>query len=176
MRPRLDNNKILVNILTVEIDLSVRAYRNGQVFPLSRIFVSDTRHLETVLDEIAGFSDSSETSLACTSNDSHIASAEFHIQQVIDNISDKKSDEEFHNSPEISKLQFIHCQLQNSLIPKNRRRYNILTQVLSLKTHLISPSCYKFLQSMSCLSLPHFNTLEKLHSGQKCQIRRNRYK
>ena len=69
MRPRLDN-KILVNIyLTVEIDLSVRAYRNGQVFPLSRIFVSDTRHLETLLDEIAVFSDSSETSLACTSND-----------------------------------------------------------------------------------------------------------
>ena len=53
MRPRLDNNKILVNInLTVEIDLSVRAYRNGQVFPLSRIFVSDTRHLETLLDGI----------------------------------------------------------------------------------------------------------------------------
>ena len=29
-------------------------------------------------------------SLACTSNDSHIASAGIHIQQVIDNISDNK--------------------------------------------------------------------------------------
>ena len=166
MRPRLDNNKILVNIyLTVEIDLSIRAYRNGEVFQLSLISVSDTCQLESLLDEIAVLSDSSEMSLGCTSNDSHIASAGIYIQQVINNISDNKSDEEFHNCPGISKLQFIHCQLQNSLIPKNRRRYNILTQVLSLKTHLISPSCYKYLQSMSCLSLPHFNTLEKLYSS-----------
>ena len=79
--PRLDNNKILANIyLTIEIDLSVQAYLNGEVFPLSRISVSDTRHLESLLDEIAVFSDSSETFLACTSNDSHIASAGIHIQ------------------------------------------------------------------------------------------------
>ena len=74
--------------------------------------------------------------LVCISNDSHIASAGISIQRVIDNISDNMSEDEFHNSPEISRLQFITCQLQNSLVSKNRRRYNILTQVLSLKTHL----------------------------------------
>ena len=45
------------------------------------------------------------------------------------------------------------------------RSYNILTQILALKTHLISPAGYNYLQSMSSLSLPHFNTLEKLYSS-----------
>ena len=76
-----------------------------------------------------------------------------------------KFDEELIYCPELSKLQFIICQLQNSHVPKNRRRYNILTQILALKTHLISPAGYNYLQSMSSLSLPHFNTLEKLYSS-----------
>ena len=98
MPPRLDNNKIQVNIyMKVEIDLSVRAY-------LSPIFVSDTNHLESLLDEIAVLADSSEMSLACTSKDTHIPSAGIYIQQVIDHISDNKLDEEFHNCPKISKL------------------------------------------------------------------------
>ena len=112
MRPRLDNNAILVNIyLIVEFDLSVRAYRSGAVFRLSRIFVLDTRHLETLLDEIAVLSDSTEKSmdLVCISNDSHIASVGISIQRVIDNISDHMSEDEFQNSPEISRLQFITC-------------------------------------------------------------------
>ena len=31
--------------------------------------------------------------------------------------------------------------------------------------HLISPSCYKYLQSFDCLALPHFHTFEKLYSS-----------
>ena len=45
------------------------------------------------------------------------------------------------------------------------RSYNILTQILALKAHLISHPCYKYLQSMSSLSLPHSNTLETLYSS-----------
>ena len=40
-----------------------------------------------------------------------------------------------------------------------------MTQILSLKTHLISPAAYQYLQSMSCISLPHSNTLQKLYSS-----------
>ena len=65
--------------------------------------------------------------------------AERHLQQIIDNMHETKSDDELIPYPEVSRLQFIICQLQNSLVPKNRRRYNVLTQILSLKTHLISP-------------------------------------
>ena len=98
-------------------------------------------------------------------NASHIASAERHLQQIIDNMLETKSDDELIPYPEVSRLQFIICQLQNSLVPKNRRRYNVLTQILSLKTHLISPVSYQYLQSMSCLSLPHPSTLQKLYSS-----------
>ena len=52
----------------------------------------------------------------------HITSAESHIQQVIDNLYDSKSDDELIPCPELSRLQFILCQLENSLVPKNRRR------------------------------------------------------
>ena len=83
------------------------------------------------------------------------------IKQVINNLNISNADLELADSSEISRLQFIQCQLENSLVPKNRRRYNILTQVLALKTHLISPACYKYLQELPCLSLPNFNTLEK---------------
>ena len=36
---------------------------------------------------------------------------------------------------------------------------------MALKSHLISPSCYNYLQSIDCLALPHYHTLEKLYSS-----------
>ena len=62
-------------------------------------------------------------------------------------------------------LQFQLCQLRNLCVPKNRRRYNTITQVIALKAHLISPTCYNFLQSLECLALPHSNTVQKLYSS-----------
>ena len=51
-------------------------------------------------------------------------------------------------------------QLTNLLTTtKNNRRYNILTQVFSLKIHGISPACYRLIQSSSCLILPHERNL-----------------
>ena len=51
--------------------------------------------------------------------------------------------------------------MDNLFIPKNRRRYNLITQILAIKTHLISPSCYSYLQNLDCLTLPHVNTLDQ---------------
>ena len=36
---------------------------------------------------------------------------------------------------------------------------------MAIKTHLISPACYKYLQSLNCISLPHVYTLEKLYAS-----------
>ena len=36
---------------------------------------------------------------------------------------------------------------------------------MALKSHLISPACYRYLQSLECLSLPHPKTLQKLCSN-----------
>ena len=146
-------------------DLSVKAYRKGENFPISQIYLSDTRQLEMLLEEISFSPLNTSETKNINSNDFHITSAQNHIQQVIDNIQANVPEDELHNCPKICRLQFINCQLENSLIPKNRWRYNILTQILSLKTHLIAPTCYKYLQRMSCLSLPHFNTLENFYSS-----------
>ena len=63
------------------------------------------------------------------------------------------------------RLQFILCQVENSLRFKNRRRYNIITQVVALKVHLISPACYSYLQSLECLCLPNQRNILKLCSN-----------
>ena len=65
----------------------------------------------------------------------------------------------------IDRLHFIIGQLDNSLQPKNRRRYNLVSLVFSLKAQLISPACYKYLQSLECLSLPHTSTLRRICSN-----------
>ena len=75
------------------------------------------------------------------------------------------NDNNFVNELILSRLQFILCQLENLLAPKNRRRYNVITQVIALKSHLLSPACYNYLQSLGCLTLPHYHTLQKLYSS-----------
>ena len=168
LRPRIDSTKIQVNTyLSIEFDLSLKAYHNGVTFTISFVTLCDVRQLESVLNEIsiapsAIISEDIPTNL---DNASHIASAESHILQVIDNMYHPESGNDLVPGADVSRLQFVLCQLRNSIVPKNRRRYNVLTQILSLKTHLISPASYQYLQSISCISLPHSNTLQKLYSS-----------
>ena len=54
------------------------------------------------------------------------------------------------NKMPIGKANLNECQLDNILSQKSRRRYNVITQVIALKSHLISPVCYKYLRI-----LPH---------------------
>ena len=55
---------------------------------------------------------SSKNTVTESSSTSHILSAENHIQQAIDNMTYSKSHEELIDCPELSKLQFIICQLR----------------------------------------------------------------
>ena len=168
MRPRIDSSKIQVNTyLSIEFDLSLKPYHNGVTFPISFVTLCDVRQLELVLNEIsiapsAIISEDISTNLDSAS---HIASAESHILQVIDNMYHPESDNDLVPGADVSRLQFVLCQLRNSIVPKNKRGYNVLTQILSLKTHIISPASYQYLQSISCISLPHSNTLQKLYSS-----------
>ena len=165
MRPSLINSDILVNkYLIVHSDLSVRANCNGEPCSLSLNSISDIRQLETVLGEIFKSTHPCESFISETIG-SHISLAKDHIPQAINTLQTNESDLESPDYPELSRLQFIQCQLENSLVPQNRSGYNVLTQVLALKTHLISPTCYKYLQQMPCLTLPHVNTLLKLYSS-----------
>ena len=125
MRPNLENCKILVDVyLLVEFDLFIKANRKVENVSISQFFLRDTGQLELILDKISSllYTHTKDT-VTDSSNASHIASAESHIQHIIDNIHDSVSDDELHDCPEVSRLQFILCQLQNSLVPKNTQRY-----------------------------------------------------
>ena len=65
----------------------------------------------------------------------------------------------------LNRLQFILFQLENLKESKNNRQYSVLTLVLSLKAQLISSGCYRYLQSLGCISLPHPSTLRRLYSN-----------
>ena len=82
---------------------------------ISRIFLGDTRYLETLLNEIALLPTSEISKSDSKSNDFCIASAHEHTQHVIDNFCDKS--DESNDCPEVPRLQCISCHLQNSLVP-----------------------------------------------------------
>ena len=160
--------------LTVNHSLHTKESRNNYEIPISLDVISDIRQIETLINEI----NMKETSLEISSNtvNLHIAKATEHIKEAI-NVLEKNStsnitsgmDSEDSHSPEshaiLDRLQFISRQLENSAVPKKRRRYNIITQVVSLKAHLTSPICYNYLQSLDCLSLPHHRNLQKLYTN-----------
>ena len=53
MRPGFDN-KVTIQVdlyLIVEVDLSIKAYQKGEILPLSKKFLNDTRQLETILSK-----------------------------------------------------------------------------------------------------------------------------
>ena len=135
--------------LYIEINayLSTSAYFNGQSISVPIAAINDIRQIESVLQELALEYNSSSKN---TKESIHLPWVKEHINEVI---KDLLYDNE-HNSDtsELARLQFILGQLENTFIPKNRRRYNIITQIMAIKTHLISPACYKYLQFKLYLS------------------------
>ena len=69
------------------------------------------------------------------------------------------------NSHYLPTLEFVLSQLENLLVSKTRRKYDFITMVLAVKCQIISPACYKFLQTQECLILPHHNTLRRLYTS-----------
>ena len=146
MLPLLTEHTIIVNThLLVSFNLLVRAYHNRETLPIPICSISDIRQLESILCEIS----KSPRPSRSTESDSKtvnetLSLARDNIQQLNNKVHTSNCDLELTDSPEISRLQFIRCQLENSIVPKNKRRYNVLTQVMALKAHLVSPACYKF--------------------------------
>ena len=144
--------------------MSVRAFLRSKVKSLKRSSINDIRQIEPLLNDLESQIISSNMT---TKPRNLIADAIALLQNalsVIEEQSDENEDQHCDNSL-LSSLQFIICQLQNLCVPKSRRRYNILTQIVALKAHLISRTCYSFLQSLYCMALPHFNTIQRLYSS-----------
>ncbi|KAI6651347.1 hypothetical protein LOD99_5313 [Oopsacas minuta] len=70
-----------------------------------------------------------------------------------------------HKFPDpITQLHSIVSQLENSIIVKTRRRYNMIKMILPLKSHLSSHAYYRQLHNMDCISLSHESSLRRLYS------------
>ena len=157
--------------LSIYRSLTVKAFLEGKEIRISVDVVKDIREIESIIQEI----DTKQAVLKDSPNQ-HIAKATEHLKECIQQLeqtpettpgldSDTQSTVSCDTSSHINRLQFILCQLENAIVPKNRRKYNILTQVVALKSHLISPICYNYLQSLECLSLPHHRNLQKLYTN-----------
>ena len=156
--PSLIERNISVDLyLEINCFLSANAFANVQNIYITANSITDIRQIESILCEIS----SKYTSKSINnSHEYHIHRAKEHIIEAISDIQQN----EIHSS-DLEKLQFIICQLENTIIPKKRRRYNVITQIMAIKIHLISPASYIYLQGLDCLSLPHVHTLDKLYSS-----------
>ena len=165
---KIKNNISVDLYLQVGTDMLPHAFYRGDLFLISKnSCISDIREGESLLSEISFNS----LNIALPSNESsdkyHISQAKIHVSEAINILRPSNLESHMHSPdcPEISRLEFIMCQLENCNISIKARRYNIITQILAIKAHLFSPSCYRYLQTSNCISLPHSHTLGKLYSS-----------
>ena len=154
--------------ISIDSSLNVSAFQEQEI-PLSITTLEDTRQITCLIDELESKSIPTPSAKTIASD---ISIATNQVRKAIRKLESEEvestvtsNDNNFENELILSRHQFILCQLENLLAPKNRRRYNVITQVIALKSHLLSPACYNYLQSLGCLTLPHYHTLQKLYSS-----------
>ena len=135
--PHIENSKITIQAsLTINSQLGTKAFCHNQPTPLSINCLTDIRQIEVLLSECYSYlNDYKHADIV----QHHINSAKRHIIKAMDNIEkfsldDTESElkEKVSVSTYLPRLQFILCQIENATVAKNRRRYNILTQVYQL--------------------------------------------
>ena len=138
--PNIHNSKITVEAtLSVNYNLGTKAFFHNEPIVLSLNCLTDIRQIEILLIECK-----SSVNDACQSDPVryHVNSARTHIIGAIDHIENynRESEPELEVinqehipvSTYLPRLQFVLCQIENVMVPNNRRRYNILTQVCQL--------------------------------------------
>ena len=148
------NGPFIDRSVLVNDNLYIKAFGNKNVtIPISRIFIIDIRQVETILDEVDTFSlllKTNNSQTECSTNN-HIKLAIHELEsgiKLVDGDSIDLDIDDLHCSNESLSISFhlLVGQLRNLITAESRRRYNILTQVFSLKIHGISPACYRLIQ------------------------------
>ena len=142
-------------------------YRQTYKIELSCHTFNDIRSLENTIHEVELFEMSQDnhnySSSSATPLINHIENAIHNISSAIDTLEpSNSSDLEIERDSMRIRLNFLLDQLKYLIVDKHGRRYNILTQVFSLKIHGISPACYRLIQGSNCLILPHERNLLKI--------------
>ena len=137
--------------ICIDDTLHVRCFLNEDEIPTQITLISDIRQIYQLTQELDTHQqDDIEIGInnaICT------------VRSTIEKLTTSQEGSVFN------RLQFILCQLENLKVSKNNRRYIVLTLVLSLKAQLISSGCYRYLQSLECIFLPHPSTLRRLYSN-----------
>ena len=112
--PSLIERNISVDLyLEINCFLSANAFANGQNISITANSITDIRQIESIICEIS----SKYTSKSINnSHEYHINRAKEHIIEAISDI--KQNDGVEIHSSDLEKLQFIICQLENTIIPK----------------------------------------------------------
>ena len=93
----------------------------------------DVSQVFQLIEEVSKYSDSFDLA---------VRSATTHLSYAMNQIEENEEEPSTVESDLLPRLTFIHCQLENVLVPKTRRKYNVVTTILSLKCEreLISPA------------------------------------
>ena len=124
---------LLNSLLFVDADagLKVRGLYNECQIPLSLSVINDIRQLSLLLDEIMDHTpDKIEF---------WIKKAASLLKECLTELENLDDVADYKFPSLIDRLHFIIGQLDNSLQPKNRRRYDLI------RAQLISSACYKYL-------------------------------
>ena len=134
--------------LTIEIrslikeNLGVLGFRDNSEIPLSLQMITDIRQIELLLEEIEFYSTPDSLPIKLDRFEHHVKEASNHLHMSIHKLNSQLSDVLSENGSDLSsslaRLHFIQCQLDNVLVHTNRRKYNVITRVLALKSHHIS--------------------------------------
>ena len=163
-----DSGPIIERSVLIDHDLFIKAFGiNNIPICISRISINDTRQIESSLYEVDNFSTPTHSEHTSTEHsiNNYVKLAINELENAInlvecDTLDLDVTDDLFTCTESIKfLLYFIVGQLTNLNHSENNRRYDILTQVFSLKIHGLSPACYRNIQSSNCLILPHERNL-----------------
>ena len=157
----LNNQPRIQCSLVIDKGLLLNAFdqHKCQIY-LSLHIIDDIRQIEALLVEIETFCRSpcytNSKSIQCSVKQ-HVENAILELENAIGIIEQTDKEIELDESrienlsPKIG-YEFLLDQLKYLIVPKDRRRYSITTQVFALKVHDISPACFRLIQFSSCLN------------------------
>ena len=140
----MNNSIFIAPSLTITDTLHTIGCRDGQNILLSLPTINDIRHIDILLEELDQSSTTAKSSdifleLANASFQHHVNEATRHIRRAIELLiasPDNDSTDQLYEY--LVRLQFILCQLENSLISKHTRKYDIETLIVALSSKLLS--------------------------------------
>ena len=146
----------ITSSIKIDNSLTVNGFVHDTQIPLSVSSISDVWQVSTLMTEVEGYKRNSfECNILAAVK--WLRTAKLNLENL-----DEISDDNSHYLPS---LELVLSQLENLLVSKTRRKYDLITMVLALKCQIISPACYKFLQTQEYLILPHHNTLRRLYTS-----------